>query len=137
MLIALRWPCRLRMYMPKKPAKYGIKFMATTDAFHTFPIQCKYLFRNVTADLFSSVQLVNELRKKCSTYVQLLIKYTLKIQRFPQHTVERKTFTLWVYHMWHICDVSHHMPLLSYVTKPKKAVNLISSMHLMYWSWER
>ncbi|XP_022204262.2 piggyBac transposable element-derived protein 4-like [Nilaparvata lugens] len=32
MLIAFRGRCRFRMYMPNKPAKYGIKIMAMTDA---------------------------------------------------------------------------------------------------------
>lgn len=32
MLIAFRGRCRFRMYMPNKPAKYGIKVMAMTDA---------------------------------------------------------------------------------------------------------
>lgn len=32
MLIAFRGSCRFRMYMPNKPAKYGIKIMAVTDA---------------------------------------------------------------------------------------------------------
>uniref|UniRef100_A0A1B6MC64 PiggyBac transposable element-derived protein domain-containing protein n=1 Tax=Graphocephala atropunctata TaxID=36148 RepID=A0A1B6MC64_9HEMI len=32
MLVAFRGRCRFRMYMPKKPARYGIKIMAMTDA---------------------------------------------------------------------------------------------------------
>ncbi|KAK2579795.1 hypothetical protein KPH14_012721 [Odynerus spinipes] len=44
MLVAFRGRCKFKMYMPKKPAKYGIKIMCITDARNCYLLNaCIYL----------------------------------------------------------------------------------------------
>lgn len=40
-LKAFRGRCRFRQYMPKKPAKYGLKFFWITDSATSFPLKLK------------------------------------------------------------------------------------------------
>lgn len=99
MLVPFRGRCKFKMYIPKKPAKYGINIMSLTDArTHYLSNVCIYFGknsdgvsltneekrlskilegsrRNITADnWFSSLQLVEELKKRELNYLGTLKK---------------------------------------------------------------
>ncbi|XP_054290049.1 piggyBac transposable element-derived protein 3-like [Macrosteles quadrilineatus] len=157
MLIPFRGRCSFRMYMPKKPKKYGIKVMCLADAKTSYlcnayiytgkgsdgvglteaeknlsiPTQsvvrlCKVIEgtnRNVTADnWFSSVEGVDELRKRKLTYVGTLKKNKLCIPvEFLPNNDRPVISTLYGFR--------NELTLLSFVPKKNRAVCLLSSMH--------
>lgn len=159
MLVPFRGKCGFRMYMPKKPAKYGIKIQCLADSYSTYlfnayiytgkdsdgiglsteerkllkPTQsvlrlCKPLQgsnRNITADnWFTSLELVEELRKRSITYVG-----TMKLNKavIPPEFRAHKSRPMGSA----IYGFSADMPatLVSIVPKINKSVVLISSMH--------
>ncbi|CAI6375449.1 unnamed protein product [Macrosiphum euphorbiae] len=157
MLVSFRGRCKFKMYIPNKPAKYGLKIMCLTDSrshylFNAYiyagqntdgltldhterkfskptqsvlrlskPIQGTN--RNVTADnWFSSIELVELLKKKKLTYVGTLKKNKREI---PQAFLPKKKSTVGFTQYGFTKDLT----LLSYVPKPNKAVLVISSMH--------
>ena len=108
MLVPFRGKFRYRLYMKSKPAKYGIKIFILSDArtsyFVNGSIYCATQYpnpkkllkptlevlnlaqpivnsnRNITADnYFSSVELVNELKKQGLTFVGTMRKNKIKI----------------------------------------------------------
>ncbi|XP_043471836.1 piggyBac transposable element-derived protein 3-like [Leptopilina heterotoma] len=157
MLVAFRGRCSFRIYMPNKPAKYGVKIMCLTDARNSYlynayiycgknsdsqgltPEEQKFLKptqsvlrlskplyksnRNVTADnWFSSVEVVQELKKNGLTYVGTIKKNKKEI---PKEFLPSKTRQVNSSFLGHSKDGV----LLSFVPKKNKAVLIISSMH--------
>lgn len=158
MLVPFRGHCGFRLYMPNKPAKYGLKIMCLTDAKSGY-LYNAYIYsgkgsdgeglnenekifskptqsvlrltnpiagsrRNVTADnWFSSVEVVNELRKKGITYLGTVKKNKREIP--PQFLPNRNREVNSYLHGFN----EDKMTLLSYVTRKSKCVILLSSMH--------
>lgn len=157
MLVPFRGRCPFRIYMPNKPAKYGLKVLCLTDA-HTSYLYNAYLYlgkdsdgftlspeerklskptqsvirlckpiansnRNVTADnWFSSLEVVRELKKIKLTYVGTMRSNKKEIP--PEfHAEKKRKVGSSVY------GFTSDVTLVSYVPKPNKAVNLLSSMH--------
>jgi len=125
MLISFRGRCKFKMYMPNKPAKYGIKLMCLTDS-RTHYLHNAYIYagqntdgitldpverkfpkptqavlrlskliegtnRNITADnWFSSIELVEHLKKRGLTYVGTLRKNKREIP--PEFLPKKKKY---------------------------------------------
>ncbi|XP_022093378.1 piggyBac transposable element-derived protein 4-like isoform X3 [Acanthaster planci] len=151
-LIAFRGRCSFRQYMPKKPAKYGLKFWTSVDStshyLHNIQpytgkrsnrVECHLgarvvkelaepLFgtgRNITANtFFVSNNLANYLYKKNMTLVG-----TIKGNRSEVPLEMRKR------NVWNRATKSSQFlfsdtsTLVSYVPKPRKNILLLSSMH--------
>jgi hypothetical protein len=157
MLIPFRGRCGFKVYMPKKPKKYGIKVMCLTDAKTSYlyngyiytgqgsdgvgltekqrelsiPTQslvrlCQGIYgsnRNITADnWFSSIEGVDELKKRNLTYVGTLRKdkRCIPTEFLPSNSRPVQS-TLYGFRK----DAT----LLSFVPKKNRSVCLISSMH--------
>lgn len=157
MLVGFRGRCSFKVYMPSKPNKYGLKLLLLVDA-HTFYTYTAYIYcgrgsdgdglsdedkrfgipsqsvlrlckglegshRNITADnWFSSIELMQALKNRGLTYLGTLKKNKKEIPIAFQPNKVRIVGTS-------LYGFTKDYTLLSYVTKPKKAVILISSMH--------
>lgn len=157
MLVPFRGRCRFKMYMPNKPAKYGIKIMALTDA-RTQYLANAYIYhgknsdgngltteerrlsvptqavlrltkiiegsnRNITADnWFSSIQVIEELKKRQLTYLGTLKKNKREI---PPEFLPNKNRPAGSC----LYGFTKEVTILSYVPHKNKAVLLLSSMH--------
>lgn len=153
MLESFRGKCSFRQFMPRKPAKYGIKMFAVSDAkmFYTQnlevycgkqpdgPFQLETTAtaivkrmttpihgsgRNVTMDnWFSSVPVVNEL----VTQHNLTVVATMKKNKreLPPETVNTRTRPV----NSSLFAFQDNCMIVSYVPKKYKNVLLISSMH--------
>lgn len=157
MLIAFRGRCKFRIYMPNKPNKYGLKVLLLVDA-DTFYVYNAYVYhgkgsdgeglndvekrlgipsqsvirlcegiegsnRNITADnWFSSIELLNELKDRGLTYLGTVKKNKKEIPPEFQPNKDREVGTA-------IYGFTKDFTMVSYVTKPRKAVILVSSMH--------
>lgn len=153
MLVAFRGRCGFIQYMDKKPAKYGLKIYALCDArtFYTYnleiycgkqdtgpfatsnkpydivtrltkPIQKSN--RNVTTDnWFSSYPLAENLLKNGLTFMGTLKKNKKKIA--PEFIVQHRNLEPGT----HQFGAQPDMTLVSMVTKKKKVVLVLSSMH--------
>ena len=147
-----RGRCGFRQYMPKKPARYGIKIFALVDArtFYTYNMEiyagqqpegpfkvdnspsaivkrlCTPLFgsaRNVTMDnWYTSYPLAKELLSKKLTIVGTLKKNKAMI---PVEFLEAKTREVFS----SIFGFQKDVTLVSYVPKKSKCVVLLSTMH--------
>lgn len=157
MLVPFRGRCRFRIYMPKKPAKYGIKIVAMTDARTGYllnayiytgkdsdgttlsqeerrlPIPCQSVIRlskpiigtnrNITADnWFSSIPLIEELRKRNLTFVGTMKKNKAAIPKefLPNRSRQVETS---------LFGFQENITMVSHVPKKNRSVVLVSSMH--------
>jgi hypothetical protein len=152
MLVAFRGRCGFVQYMPQKPAKYGLKFYAMCDSrtFYTFNMEIysgkqkegpffnsnkpmdivkrlivpiKRSHRNLTTDnYYSSIPLAEYLLGEGLTFLGTLKKNKREIPpeflMNPSRPVGSSMF-----------GFQPDFTLVSYVTKKKKAVLLLSSMH--------
>ncbi|KAF2891897.1 hypothetical protein ILUMI_14276 [Ignelater luminosus] len=121
MLIPFRGRCFFKMYMPNKPAKYGIKVQILADAKTHSPIIGTN--RNITADnWYSSVKLVEELRKHNITYVGTLKKHKrpIRLEFLPNRNRSGKL---------PLFGFTSTTILVSFVPKKGRSVILLSSMH--------
>ncbi|XP_016664280.1 piggyBac transposable element-derived protein 4-like, partial [Acyrthosiphon pisum] len=153
MLVAFRGRCGFIQYMDKKPAKYGLKMYALCDArtFYTYnleiycgkqdtgpfatsnkpydivtrltePIQKSK--RNVTTDnWFSSYPLAENLLKNGLTFMGTIKKNKKEIP--PEFIVQHRNLEPGT----HQFGAQPDMTLVSMVTKKKKVVLVLSSMH--------
>ncbi|XP_035206542.1 piggyBac transposable element-derived protein 4-like [Stegodyphus dumicola] len=147
-----RGRCAFRQYMPKKPAKYGIKLFAVVDArtYYTYNMEiyagkqsdgpfkvdyspseivkrlCAPLFgsgRNITMDnWYTSYPLAKELLSKKLTVVGTLKKNKAVIPAEFLETKKREVYSS-------MFGFQKDMTLVSYVPKKSKCVVLLSTMH--------
>ncbi|CAH2006447.1 unnamed protein product [Acanthoscelides obtectus] len=151
-LLAFRGRCSFRQYMPRKPARYGVKMFALVDAktSYTFNLE-PYLGaqpegpyklsnspndlvlrlvqpvegtnRNITGDnWFTSVPLAIKLLEKKLTYVGTMRKNKREIPTEFLPTKNREEKTS-------IFGFREDLTMASYCPKKNKAVIVISSMH--------
>lgn len=153
MLVAFRGRCGFIQYMDKKPAKYGIKIYALCDArtFYTYNLEIycgkqdtgpfattnkpfdivnrltgpiKKTNRNVTTDnWFSSYPLAENLLRNGLTFIGTLKKNKIEIP--PEFITENRFLEPGKYQF----GAQPNMTLVSMVTKKKKVVLVLSSMH--------
>lgn len=157
MLIAFRGRCRFRMYMPNKPAKYGIKVMAMTDARTQF-LYNAYIYSG--RDCYG--QGLSPSEKKLSKPTQSVLRLVKPIEGSRRNVTGDNWFSsieladelkkrslTYVGTMKKnkteipeefkpnaernvsssIYGFTNDLTLMSYVPKQKKAVIMISSMH--------
>nr|CAH7763849.1 unnamed protein product [Callosobruchus chinensis] len=152
MLVAFRGRCRFRMYMPNKPAKYGIKIQILADTKTHFavnaedytgknPTEDRTRFthpthvvlrlvepivntnRNITGDnWYTSVELADALRSKGLTYVGTMKKNKRAIP--PQFLPNRTRQT-----DSSLFGFTAQNTIVSYVPRRGKSVVLLSTMH--------
>lgn len=154
MLVPFRGRCGFRMYIPSKPAKYGIKVQILADATTHYMVQAEVYTgaplpgtrnesvlpvpaqtvmrlvapvlntnRNITGDnWYTSVQLVDELRKVGLTYVGTVKKNKRQIptEFLPSRTREVQSS---------VFGFQKDKMIVSYVPKKNRSVILMSSMH--------
>jgi hypothetical protein len=140
----------LKVYIPSKPAKYGLKFWVAADALNSYCINlqlytgkvgnapekrqgawvvfdlCHHLFgtgRNITTDnLFTDLQLAKDLLKENTTLVGTVRKSRKEVPIELMASRNREVLsTKFVF--------AKNVTLCSYVPKKNKAVLLLSSMH--------
>lgn len=151
-LVAFRGRCPFRQYMPKKPAKFGIKIYALVSSSNFYATRlevyvgqqpegpfhqsnkvndlvCRLVEpivgsnRNVTADnFFSSIPLTRILLQKSLTYLGTLKKNKVEI---PECFLPNKDREL----KSSIFGFQDKCTLVSYVPQKNKAVCAISTMH--------
>lgn len=157
MLVGFRGRCGFKIYMPNKPNKYGLKVLLLVDA-HSFYVYNAYIYhgrgsdgkglndeekrlgipsqsvirlckgiegsnRNVTADnWFTSIELLHALKDRGLTYLGTMKKNKKEIPPEFQPHKDREIGTS-------LYGFTKDYTMVSYVTKPKKAVILVSSMH--------
>ncbi|KAK3883287.1 hypothetical protein Pcinc_012324 [Petrolisthes cinctipes] len=118
-LLGFRGRCPFRMYIPSKPAKYGIKLVLINDC------KTKYL---LGYNWFTSVPLVTDLLQNCG--MTLVGSLKANKQELPQKVKSKEDrepgTTAFLF--------TNEMTLVSYVpprdkTKNKKLVLLLSTMH--------
>lgn len=152
MLTPFRGRCAFRMYMPNKPARYGIKIQILADSKTHYMLNCEVYTgkslkkneskfsnptdvvlrliepivgtnRNVTGDnWYTSLELMEELRKRKLTYVGTVKKNKRFIPPQFLPSKEREPETS-------IFGFTSNDTIVSYVPKKRKAVILTSSMH--------
>lgn len=151
MLVPFRGKCRFRMYMPNKPAKYGLKILClcdsrtfylynafvytgrddTTDRTLSIPTQTVLKLitpiegtnRNITCDnWFMSVELCNVLKAKSLTVVGTLKQNKPQIP--PEFKKNRKRAV-----SSSIFGHNENITICSHVPKRNRAVVLLSTMH--------
>jgi len=152
MLVPFRGRCRFRMYMPNKPAKYGIKVQVLTDAKTHYMVKSEVYTgkrntvstqnlsiptevvlrlvepvagsnRNVTGDnWYTSMELVDELKKHKLTYVGTVKKNKRFVPPEFLPSKDREIGTA-------IFGFTSDMTIVSHVPKKRKSVILLSSMH--------
>lgn len=71
MLVAFRGRCRFKMYMPKKPAKYGLKIMCITDARNGYLIN-GYIYLGKDSDGQNLPQEQQRLSKPTQSVLRLI-----------------------------------------------------------------
>ena len=151
-LFPFRSHIKFTQYIPSKPAKYGIKVFWACDASNAYPLQsqiytgkptdglrqvnvgeqtvlnlvslCKSSGRNVTTDnFFTTMELAKVLNSWNMTSVGTVRKNKKFLSSNMQPTKERPVYsTNFAYH--------RDATVCSYVPKKKKAVVLLSSMHM-------
>lgn len=151
-LEAFRGRCSFRQYMPKKPARYGIKIFALADSrtFYTFNMEiyagqqpdgpykkdnssceiAKRLLaplyksgRNVTTDnWYTSYELANDLLKHEISIVGTIRKNKRVIPPEFASHKNREAHTT-------LFGFQKDVMILSYMSKKNKCVNLLSTMH--------
>ncbi len=150
-LVGFRGRCPFLVYMPKKPCKYGMKVWWAADAYTSYPLNGQVYLgrqpgqprevgqgrrvvhdlvspwyntgRNVSADnLFTSVELAEELLKKRLTYVGTVRKNKAAIP--AEMLVTKGKEVLSSTHVF-----SGQMTLVSYIPKKNKSVVVLSTQH--------
>lgn len=157
MLVAFRGRCKFRMYMPKKPARYGLKIMALTDA-RTHYLLNAYIYSG--KDCYSRT--LNQEERLCSKPTQSVMRLIKPIQGSNRNVTGDNWFSsielvqelknrglTYVGTMKKnkmeipqefkpnadravgskLYGFTEDITLLSYVPKEKKAVIMVSSMH--------
>ena len=157
MLVPFRGRCKFRMYMPKKPAKYGLKVMCMTDA-RTQYLCNAYIYSGKGSD----GQSLSEEEMKLGIPSQFIVRLTKPIQNTRRNvtadnwfssievvkelskrgltyvgTLKKNKKEIPAQFQPHktretassIYGFTEDMTLLSYVPKKSKAVILVSSMH--------
>lgn len=156
-LVAFKGRCRFRMYMPKKPAKYGIKLMCLTDARNNY-LYNAYVYSGKDSD--GRTLSAEERRLKIPT--QAVLRLVKPIEKTNRNVTADNWFgsielvtELQKRGLTFLGTLKQNKPdipscflpnknrenlsslygfneditLISYVPKPNKAVVLISSMH--------
>lgn len=149
-LVTFRGRCSFKVYIPSKPGKYGIKVWALCDAENFYccnfevylgkingiaeknqgPRVVKTLAshwygsgRNITTDnFFTDITLAEELLSQNLTIVGTVRKTRKDLPKCLLDIRERATYSSQFL-------FTRNLTLVSYVTKPKKFVVLLSSMH--------
>ncbi|XP_054159677.1 piggyBac transposable element-derived protein 4-like [Oppia nitens] len=150
MLRPFRGRCQFKQYMPKKPAKYGLKFFIICDSetaycydalFYTgkenntkaksvsqnvvleLTKRIKHTGRNITTDnWFTSYPLANELLMSNLTLVGT-VKHNKK--EIPKHYLEKKKRVIGSSEF----SSNDNITLVAYYPKKNKVVLVLSSMH--------
>lgn len=152
MLVAFKGRCKFRMYMPNKPAKYGIKIQILADSKTHFAVNAEVYTgknpaedrakfthpthvvlrlvepiintnRNVTGDnWYTSIELVDALKNKCLTYVGTMKKNKRAI---PHEFLPNRTRPV----NSSLFGFTAQNTIVSYVPKRNKSVVLLSTMH--------
>lgn len=76
MLVGFRGRCKFKIYMPKKPARYGIKIMCLTDARNNYFFNA-YIYSGKGSDSIS----LSESEKKLKIPTQAVIRLSKPIQK--------------------------------------------------------
>lgn len=157
MLIAFRGRCKFKMFMPKKPAKYGLKLMALTDA-RTGYLYNSYIYCGRNSD----GNVLSEEENKFSKPTQAVLRLTQPISNTNRNVTADNWFSsielvnvlknkkltyvgtlkknkteipteFLPNRKKAVCTslygYTRDMTLLSYIPKKNKAVILISSLH--------
>ncbi|XP_016658230.1 uncharacterized protein LOC107883176 [Acyrthosiphon pisum] len=119
MLVSFRGRCKFKMYIPNKPAKYGLKMMCLTDSRSHYLFNA-YIYAGQNTDGIT----LDHTERKFSKPTQSVLRLSKPIQGTNPFLPKKKsTVGLTQY------GFTKDLTLLSYVPKPNKAVLLISSMH--------
>lgn len=157
MLVAFRGRCKFKVYMPKKPARYGIKVMCLTDA-RTNYLYNAYIYAGKGSDSLS----LSASESKLKIPTQAVIRLVKPIQNTNRNVTADNWFSSveLVQELQNrgltyvgtlkknqaaippsfqasknrhvkssLYGFNNDMTLLSFVPKPSKSVILISSMH--------
>lgn len=157
MLIPFRGRCKFKMYMPKKPAKYGLKIMALTDSRSGYFLN-GYIYHGKDSDGYT----LSDDEKKYSKPSQAVIRLSKPIQGTNRNITADNWFSsmeivnyLTTKKLTYVGTLKKNkreiplsflpskqrsvgsslygftrtVTLLSYVTKKNKAVILLSSVH--------
>ncbi|XP_026331127.1 piggyBac transposable element-derived protein 4-like [Hyposmocoma kahamanoa] len=157
MLLAFRGRCRFKMYMPKKPAKYGLKILCITDA-RTGYLLNAYIYLGKDSDGLNLPSQYNRLKKPTQAVMRLIspiegsnrnvttdnwftsleLADLLKEKQLTLVGTLRKNqreipseFLPSRYRHTESClfGFTKDVTLASFVPKPNKAVIMLSSMH--------